>query len=36
MKIFGISFVTILAVLAVWYVGRKTKLLAGTFPPITG
>lgn len=36
MKVFGISLVTILVVVAVWYVARKTNLLRGTFPPVTG
>lgn len=36
MKVFGVSLITILGVLAVWYVARKTNVLKGAFPPITG
>lgn len=35
MKIFGVSLVTILVVLVVFYVGRKTSLGGGLFPPLT-
>lgn len=36
MKVFGISLVTVLVVIAVWYVARKTSFLKGTFAPVTG
>jgi hypothetical protein len=35
MKIFGVSLFTILLILAVFYVGRKTSLGAGLFAPLT-
>lgn len=36
MRVFGVSLLTILIVLAAFYVGRKTGLAQGLFAPITG
>lgn len=35
MKVFGVSLVTIILVIAVWYVARKTNVFRGAFPPLT-
>lgn len=36
MKVFGVSIITIVLVLAVFYIGRKTTLGAGLLPAFTG
>lgn len=35
MKVFGVSIITILVVIAVFYLGRKTTIGAGLFAPLT-
>jgi hypothetical protein len=35
MRIFGVSLLTILIVLAAFYIGRKTGFLAGVWPMLT-
>lgn len=36
MKVFGISLLTILVVIAAFYVGRRTTVLTGVWTPFTG
>lgn len=35
MRIFGVSIITIVLILAAFYLGRKTHLGAGLFAPLT-
>jgi hypothetical protein len=35
MRIFGVSLLTILIVLAAFYIGRKTGFLSGLWSPLT-
>lgn len=36
MRVFGVSLLTILIVLAAFYVGRRTTALSGVWVPFTG
>jgi hypothetical protein len=36
MKVFGVSVLTIVLVLAVFYIGRKTTIGGGLLPAFTG
>lgn len=36
MRIFGVSLLTILVLVAAFYVGRRTTVLSGVWVPFTG